>query len=428
MVGGIERNTSRATNKLSDRGIRAFISQAQKSASAKGKLADGGGLYITLTAAGTPVWRLKYRLGGKEGLYSIGPYPQVSLESARSARDDAKALIRSGRDPVKVRQVGRVEASAATDATFATVTDDWLAKQQKDWSEIHYQKSRRALERDVLPLLGRLPVAEITPAMVAAVIEGIMKRDVRDTAGKVLQHVGGIFRFAQGRGLCRDNPATPVHEILPKRRTIGRRPALLDFDSLRDVLERAELAALSPSVRIAHRLCAFTAARIGNVVEAQWSEFDLESETPTWTIPRSKMKVREREHDHRVSLGPTITAELRLWQARTKKTGFVFPSPTGRDHITRESLEKVYRVTLGLANKHSLHGWRAALSTLARDAGFSREVVELALDHIHDTAVARAYDRGERISERRRLMDWWDSQLQPITSDGKVVSIRSGVA
>ena len=428
MVGGIERHTGRAINKLSDRAIKAFVIQSQKGADVKGKLADGGGLYITLTAAGTPVWRLKYRLGGKEGLYSIGPYPQVSLESARAARDEAKALIRSGRDPVKARQVGRVEASAATDATFATVTEDWLAKQERDWSEIHYQKSRRALERDVLPLLGRLPVAEITPAMVAAVIEGIMRRDVRDTAGKVLQHIGGIFRFAQGKGLCRDNPAIPVHEILPKRRTIGRRPALLDFESLRDVLERAELAALSPSVRLANRLCAFTAARIGNVVEARWSEFDLDSETPTWTIPRAKMKVREREHDHKVSLGPTIVSELRLWKGRTKGVGFVFPSPTGREHITRESLEKAYRVTLGLAKKHSLHGWRAALSTLARDAGFAREVVELALDHIHDTAVARAYDRGERLSERRRLMTWWDAQLQPVTVDRNILPLRTGAA
>ena len=427
MVGGIERSTSRATNKLSDRAIKSFVSQTQKGADVKGKLADGGGLYLTVTAAGT-LSGASSTASAARGLYSIGPYPQVTLAAARSARDEAKGLIRAGRDPVRARQVGRVEASAATDATFARVTQDWLAKQKRDWSEIHYQKSERAFERDVLPLLGRMPIAEISPAMVAAVIEGILKRDVRDMAGKVLQHIGGVFRFAQGRGLCRDNPAIPVHEILPKRRTIGRRPALLAFEALRDVMERAELAALSPSVRLAHRLCAFTAARVGNIVEAQWGEFDLESETPTWTIPRAKMKVREREHDHKAALGPTIVAELRLWKARTKGVGFVFPSPTGRDYITREPLEKARRVTLGLANKHSLHGWRAALSTLARDAGFSREVVELALDHIHDTAVARAYDRGERINERRRLMDWWDLQLQHPNADAKIVSIRSGAA
>jgi hypothetical protein len=70
----------------------------------------------------------------------------------------------------------------------------------------------------------------------------------------------GIFRLAQGRGLCRDNPAIPVREVLPRRRQVGRRPALLTFEELRVVLSRAETAMLSPSVRLANRLCAFTAS------------------------------------------------------------------------------------------------------------------------------------------------------------------------
>lgn len=64
-----------------------------------------------------------------------------------------------------------------------------------------------------------------------------------------------------------------------------------------------------------------------------------------------------------------------------------------------------------MEGKHSVHGWRASFSTLARDHGFARDVVELTLDHIADTAVARAYDRGERMVERVRLMYWWDAQL-----------------
>lgn len=413
MDGGIE-SAGRAINKLSDRKVRAFVSQSQKGTVGRKKLSDGGGLYVTLTPAGTAVWRLKYRLGGKEGLYSIGPYPVISLEAARTAREEAKALVRVGRDPVKARQVSRVEATTASDTSFAGVAAEWLEKRKRDWSGIHHDKSSRALERDVLPLIGKLPVSEITPGMMANVIDTIMKRGVRDTAAKVLWHCVCIFRFAQARGLCAENPAVPVREMLPRRRQTSRRPALLDIDLLRDVLRRADLASLSPSVRLAQRLCAFTAMRIGNVVEAQWSEFDLDSTTPSWSIPRAKMKVRERDHDHRVLLGPTIAAELRAWRDRTGGKGYVFPSPIGNDHITRESLEKVYRVTLGLAKKHTLHGWRAAFATLARDAGFARDVVELTLDHVHDTAVARAYDRGERMDDRIRLMSWWDEQLKPL--------------
>jgi integrase len=188
-------------------------------------------------------------------------------------------------------------------------------------------------------------------------------------------------------------------------------PALLDYVSLGDVLRRAQLARLSPAVHLAHRLCAFTASRIGNVVNAEWSELHLEGEQPVWTIPRAKMKVTNREIDHRIPLCAKIAEELRQWQAMIGNKGFVFPSPNGGKHIGRESIEKVYRVTLGLAGKHSPHGWRSAFSTLARENGFDREVVELALDHAHDNEVARAYDRGERYEQRTQLFTWWGTRL-----------------
>jgi integrase len=95
----------------------------------------------------------------------------------------------------------------------------------------------------------------------------------------------------------------------------------------------------------------------------------------------------------------------------TSGQGKVFPSPQGGAHISRESVEKAYRVTLGFADKHTPHGWRASFSTLARDHGFERDVVELALDHVHDTEVARAYDRGSRLQQRVRLMYWWAEEL-----------------
>jgi integrase len=81
-----------------------------------------------------------------------------------------------------------------------------------------------------------------------------------------------------------------------------------------------------------------------------------------------------------------------------------------------------------MAGKHSPHGWRAAFATLARDAGFAREVVELTLDHIHDNAVARAYDRGQRLIERRQLMDWWDATLTGTPPDANVLPLRKAGA
>lgn len=415
MAGGI------GAGRLTDKAIKAFVAKAESGK----KLSDGGGLYLFITPAGGASWRIKYRIYGKEKLYSIGQYPLVTLASARVELAELKTRLLEGKDPIAERRVNKIIATTNSENTFKVVADEWFALKKKEWSESHYSKSVRAFERDIFPLLANLPISAITPAIAAKTIESIYDRGVLETASRLLQHLNGVFRYAQAKGLCRDNPAAPVREVLPRKKVTNRMPALLDFISLGAVLRDAEIARLSSSVRMAHRLCAFTAARIGNVIDAEWSEFNLDDDRPTWTIPRAKMKVNSRDIDHRIPLGPDIAEELRQWKQMIGGRGNVFPSPAGKKHIGRESIEKVYRVTLGLDGKHTPHGWRSAFSTLARDQGFERDVVELALDHTHDNEVARAYDRGERFSQRIELYEWWGFQLINAQRGAKIIPLVS---
>ncbi|HEX7641962.1 MAG TPA: integrase arm-type DNA-binding domain-containing protein [Noviherbaspirillum sp.] len=417
MAGGIH-------GRLSDKSCKAF---ALKKELGK-KLADGGGLFLFIAPSGSASWRIKYRIEGREKIYTVGNYPEVSLAAARVELGEVKALLREHKDPVAERRVNRAASAASTDSTFRSVAKDWLTMKQKEWSAGHYAKSSRAFERDIYPAFGNLPIASITPAIVAKAVEDIHKRDVLETATRILQHLNGVFRYAQAKGLCRDNPALPARELLPRKKDTGRMPALLDFPSLGNLLRRAEAARLSPSVRMAHRLCAYTAMRIGNIVDAEWREFDLDSEQPVWVIPRKKMKVATRDIDHRIPLAPEIADELRRWRDMFGGKGYVFPSPQGNKYIGREAIEKVYRVTLGLSGKHSPHGWRSAFSTLARDNGFARDVVELALDHAHDNEVARAYDRGERFGERIKLYQWWGNQLAAAQRGAAVIPLQPKAA
>lgn len=417
MLGGIAKAGGtggiRGLNRLSDRTVKAFIAKARAGTAEKGKLSDGGGLYLMLTPAGTPVWRIKYRIGGKEKAYAAGIYPDVTLEKARAERAAVREHLRAGRDPVQAWRVERRAAAVASDTTFAVVASTWLEKQRRAWSGIHYTKSERALVRDVLPTLGPLPIAEVTSAMIADVVERIAARGAHETAGRVLQHVTGIFRLARSRGMVRDNVAIDVREVLPKRKQRVGRPALVNFDELRDVLRRADLAPISPAVRLANRLVAFSAQRIGNVVSATWDQFELDDEIPVWTIPREQMKVRDREGDHRVPLGPTIAGELKGWRDATGGKGFVFPSPSGkREYVGRETIEKLYSEGLNLEGMHSPHAWRTSFSTLARDVGeIDRDVIELLLDHVSDSHVIRTYNRAQRFSKRVQAAAWWDGQL-----------------
>lgn len=398
-------------NRLTDRAIKAHVAKRRAGAGEPKRLPDGGGLYLTVTDSGAALWRVKYRFAGKEKLAALGQYPDVTLEKARAARAALREQLREGLNPSAEKRKAKLASAFAADKTFAVVAGAWLDRQKPSWSKIHYAKSKRALERDVLPTLGRLPVGEITSGMVAAVVQGIAARGVTETAGRVLEHIGNVFEYAQALDLRKDNPAAPVRQLLPKRKAVVRRPALLEIGALREVLRLADAAPISPSVRLAHRLCAFTAQRIGNVTLARWEEFDLDAAAPVWTIPRAKMKKRDRDFEHTVLLSRTIAAELRTWRKVTGGSGYVFPSPAGDGPVTREAVEKVLKVTLGLRGKHSCHGWRASFSTLARDSGFTRDVVAIVLDHEKDSATRRAYDRGERLEERKKLTAWWDEQL-----------------
>ena len=133
--------------------------------------------------------------------------------------------------------------------------------------------------------------------------------------------------------------------------------------------------------------------------------------------PRTRSQSNPRDHDR---------GRPARWRALKGSKGYAFPSPIDpKKHITRESLEKVYRVTLELEDRHTPHGWRSAFSTLAREEGhFERDVVELALDHIHDNDVVRAYDRGERLQKRIELMTWWDAELARAQQGAEVLPFK----
>jgi hypothetical protein len=420
-------------NRLTDRAIRNWL---RKRASGDGPrmLSDGGGLYLWPTPAGTPVWQKSYVYDGAERTYSAGVYPAIGLAEARRERDRVEAWLREGKNPVQQRRLEKAANIDAAGKTFEIVFPEWIEfeRKRKRWSEVHYTKSKRAIERDVLPALGKHTIKDFEgrPELVTRAIKNILRRGVGDTAKKIHQHVEGIFEYAAAHGYIQgDNPARPARKILPSGDNVRRRPALLSFPELGDVLRKAEAANLSRAVYMAHRLLAFCpGARIANVVEAEWREFALEAEPPLWTIPRAKMKSRrDRQHDHRIVLCARIAEELREWRNVTGSKGHLFRSPQGGAYISREALEKCYRVTMALRDKHSPHGWRAAFSTLARDSEdpkFERDVVELALDHLHDVEVVRAYDRGERLQQRIRLAKWWGEQLVQAQRGAVVTQIR----
>lgn len=398
---------------ITDLQIRNFL----RTAKTNDKFSVGcHGLHIKVSAAGTPYWHIKYRrpVDGKESTYSLDePYPFISLADAKEEARRVRKLLKSGIDPVVERRLARASRVAENQVTFEQAGREWLAKSKVEWSEVHFTKSKRALERDVFPDLGKLPISAITAAMIAHTIEKVCKRGAVETGKRVLQHVTGIFRFADGKDYCKHNPALSVPEVLPKAKQKSRMSALLDWRELGEVMRAAKQARVSPAVYHAHLLLALTGTRISNVVGAFWSQFHLDLEQPEWVIPRNLLKKKDaRLPDLVIPLPPELTRVLKAWRQVTGGEGFAFPSPSkDKESVSREALEKFYRETLELRGKHTPHGWRSSMTTLAKDTGMDKDAIKIATDHAHASDTEMRYDRGWRWPQRIELFAWWEKKL-----------------
>ncbi len=90
-----------------------------------------GGLQLWVFPNGSKLWRLAYRFYGKQKLISLGRYPETSLLDARVGREQARALLKEGRDPSAARQLARIEA-ASTGDTFNVVANEYVAKLRRE--------------------------------------------------------------------------------------------------------------------------------------------------------------------------------------------------------------------------------------------------------------------------------------------------------
>lgn len=96
------------------------------------KLTDGAGMFLLVTPAGGKLWRLKYRIDGREKLLSIGAYPEIGLSDARKRRDEARAMIALGKDPSREKQRDKLRSRVQSADTFAAIADEYCAKRRRD--------------------------------------------------------------------------------------------------------------------------------------------------------------------------------------------------------------------------------------------------------------------------------------------------------
>ena len=383
-----------------------------------GKHFDGGGLYLELTAAGGRYWRLKYRIAGKEKRLALGVYPAVSLKDARELASQARQVIQSGDDPAEQRKAAKTKAVHESVNTFRAVALEWMEHQSARWEQQTRERIHASLETDILKTMGARPLASIKPLEVMNAVKAIEARGAGEQAGRVLQRVKAIFRWAVIHGRVDSNPMLDLMpaEILKPREVKHR--AALDARELPAFLVQLDAYDGDPHTVHALRLLMLTATRPGEVRGARWDEVDMDA--AMWTIPAERMKMRQ---EHRIPLSSQALELLQSMQVLSGGRELVFPSPFYPSKPLSENTFNSALARMGYKNLATAHGFRALFSTVANETGWRPDVIERQLAHKERNEVRAAYHRSTYMAERTKLLQWWGDYLEGCKA-GNVVHLR----
>lgn len=370
-----------------------------------GKHFDGGGLFLDVRATGARYWRMKYRFAGKERLLAFGTFPEVSLAEARRRREEAREVLRDGRDPAMVKRARKVAARVAAANSFEAVATAWLATQKKKLAPATFAKSQWLLDQ-VMPWLGSRPIAEIEPPELLAALMRIEARGAHETAHRTREKCGQVFRYAIAHGMATRDPSADLRGALaPIVRT--SRAAITDPILVGALLRAIDGYGGQHVTRCALQLAPLLLARPGELRAMEWAELDLDN--AEWRIPAQRMKMREA---HIVPLSTQAVAILRDLQRLTGRGRYCFPSLRTSDAPMSENTINAALRALGY-DKATMtgHGFRAMASTRLNEMGWPPDVIERQLAHAERNKVRAAYNRALYLEERRKMMQAWADYL-----------------
>ncbi|OYX65286.1 MAG: integrase [Sphingomonadales bacterium 32-64-17] len=417
---------------LTDKAVRAAVAQDKAY-----KLTDARGLHLHVSTSGHKSWRYKYRYENKERLLTIGTYPEISLADARERRDEAKKVLRDGRDPRHVARRARMLGTGEKAKTLEEVAREWHRLQLDRWKPVHATDVITSLERDVFPQIGTMPLAEIDKPLLLSVLRKVEARGAIETARRIKQRVAAIYRYANAEGAGLANPATDINDALKPLPPSRRYPALTDVDSIRAMIRDIERAGASPVNRIAGRVLAITAQRPGMVRFMQWDDItgidwadeDADSSEALWVIPAERMKQElhlrsDESFQHKVPLTWQAVEALRAVRWLTGRSPFVFPGArSGLKPICENAIGYLYNRE-GYKGRHVPHGWRSSFSTIMnekieRELGADvrlladRLIIDLMLAHTPKgmSASELRYNRAAYMGRRRELAQVWSDLI-----------------
>lgn len=164
-----------------------------------GMHADGGGLYLSVKLSGAKSWLYRYQIAGRRREMGLGALTVLPLVEARAEAARLKAIVRQGTDPLEVKAEEQRERQVAAQieqvgqklqaATFRRVAEEHIAMQEAGWKNSkHRQQWGNTLKTYVYPVVGDMPVSEITAEHVLQILKPIWNNKT-ETATRVRMRI-----------------------------------------------------------------------------------------------------------------------------------------------------------------------------------------------------------------------------------------------
>ena len=377
------------------------------------KLGDAGGLYLEVSPAGGKLWRLKYRIDGKEKRLALGTYPEVSLADVRDKREAARKQLAEGIDPGEAKKAVKAARAEKLANSFEAIAREWHSRQKQNWSVANAKKVLAMLENDAFPWFGSKAIADVRAPDILKAIGKVEARGALESAHTVLQTCGRVIRYAIATGRAEVDFTPGLRGALTAVK-VKHRPALTDPMDVGALLRAIDAYKGTAEVHAALRLLPMLFCRPGELRGARWVEMNLAE--ATWSIPAERMKMRR---DHIVPLSRQAVAILKGIQPLTGRGEYVLPGRGGKRPMSDMTINAALR-RLGYDTREEVtaHGFRATARTLLHEKlRVDPAVIEHQLAHRVPDALGTAYNRTQFIDERREMMQQWADYLDELKAD-----------
>lgn len=378
-------------------------------------LSDGKGLYLLIKPNGAKLWRFNYykpfTQPKKRALIGVGKYPDISLQQARAIREEYLSLLAQNIDPATYRRQQEQTKKDELNNTYESVAWAWFEyrKTKKNFSADYQKDVESLIKRNLLPHFGHLPISQITAPLALKAFKQYQDEGKLEKLKRSIQKHNEIMTYALHREIIQSNPTANISKEFDSP-TVEHFKTIKPED-LSEFIYTLNHAQIQLQTRYLILWQLLTMTRPNEAATARYE--DIDEKAKIWTIYIQKgIKEDDKGRVHKITLSRQALALLREIKKLSEGKTYLFPSMKNpQSHVNTQTANSAIK-RMGYKGKLVAHGLRAIASTYLNEKGYDSELIEVALSHMKSDRIKAAYDRGERLEQRFKLLQVWGDFIE----------------